>query len=48
MAKISAKMPNLKNKIEEKLALEKELEKVDDEVQELEGDKQAKISKDNQ
>jgi len=41
----NAKMSSLKDKIEEKAVLEKEIEKVDDKIDELVGEKKAKIIK---
>jgi hypothetical protein len=40
-----AKMPNLKQKIEAKAVLEKEIVKLDDEIDELVGEKKVKIKR---
>ncbi len=45
MAPVKRKFPTLKQKLENKVALEKELNKVDEEIVEIEGDKKEKIIK---
>ena len=45
MSLSEAKLPNLKQKLEEKAVLEKEIEKVDDTIEELTNPKKVKVVK---
>ena len=45
MSLSNAKLPSLKQKIEEREKIEKELEKIDDKIDEIVGEKKVKIIK---
>ncbi len=47
MSITQAKLPSLKKKLEEKEMLEKELDKVDDKIDEIVGETKVKITKKN-